>query len=164
MPQTFAEDFNRWLKKIPNTTGVTNQSNGAQNQTLPSNRSTVDLASLSNTARLPSQPHSQGRGLSQPTNQSIHPSNIKPSTTFPLVRFIFLVVPFGISPGDLHMFAQKKIEVQTTNTAEFFLWLRSEYYKLKGSFRTWFGLSAFSHCDFYKVSHNQPLLLSSAHS
>ena len=39
------------------------------------------------------------------------------------------------------------------STQQFFQWLRKEYHELRGSLRRLFGLSVFSHCDFYKVGY-----------
>ena len=64
-------------------------------------------------------------------------------------RHVFFVVASGFNPGDPHWLAQTA--VQSLSTAEFFQWLRKEYLNLRGFFYARFGLSVFSHCEFYKV-------------
>jgi hypothetical protein len=46
----------------------------------------------------------------------------------------------------------RAIESQSLSNDQFFRRLRFEYRQLRGWFRTWLGLSIFSHCDFQKVN------------
>lgn len=65
-------------------------------------------------------------------------------------RYIFMVVSIGYDVGATFKLAQTETKNLTTN--EFFQWLRLRFYELKGPTQTWFGLSDFSHCEFYKVA------------
>lgn len=95
----------------------------------------------------PSRPTSQSRSASG-TRSLRRPSS--PSMPPLIKRYVFLVVGCGSSLGALHHLAQK--DVQPIETAEFFKWLREQYFNVIGLRRSWLSIRIFSHCEFYRVS------------
>lgn len=94
---------------------------------------------------------SKRKGKAGTVNQnSQYPQTAFQLNTPPTSRHIFFIVASGTNPGDIHRLAQTA--VQSFTTAQFFQWLRSEYFRLRGFLQSWFGLWEFSHCEFYKVS------------
>lgn len=66
-------------------------------------------------------------------------------------RNVFFIIGSGPKPGDLHWLSQEN--VVNWGTANFFIWLRGEYYKRRGGIWRWlFRIRVLSHCDFFKVS------------
>lgn len=49
-----------------------------------------------------------------------------------------------------------QIKMHRLTTISFFVHLRSEYFRSRGSFLRYFSVWCFSHCDFYKVCENPP--------
>ncbi|KAI2640876.1 hypothetical protein GGS26DRAFT_540133 [Hypomontagnella submonticulosa] len=64
-------------------------------------------------------------------------------------RNVFFIIGSGPKPGDLHWLSQEN--VVNWGTANFFIWLRGEYYKRRGGIWRWlFRIRVLSHCDFFK--------------
>lgn len=88
--------------------------------------------------------YSKGKG-----NQNFqYPQTAFQLNTPPTSQHIFFIVASSTNSGDIHRLTQT--EVQSFTTAQFFQWLRREYFRLRGFLRSWFRLWEFSHCEFYK--------------
>lgn len=57
-------------------------------------------------------------------------------------------IMFFVDSGGLKLSA---IESKSLCNEQLFRQMRSEFRRIKGWFKTWFGLMTFSHCDFYQV-------------
>lgn len=57
-------------------------------------------------------------------------------------------IMFSVDSGGLKLSA---IESKSLCNEQLFRQMRSEFRRIKGWFKTWFGLMTFSHCDFYQV-------------
>ncbi|KAK4207946.1 hypothetical protein QBC37DRAFT_297685 [Rhypophila decipiens] len=95
-------------------------------------------------AHFPTQFKSQDPSTSQVT----YDTQDHPCTQRPKDLHIFFIVASGPKIGDRHRLAQLKVGAKTS-TDDFFKWLQEQYFKLRGSFRSFLSIRVYSHCDFY---------------
>lgn len=62
----------------------------------------------------------------------------------------FLIILNTSLVGSAHCLTQT--DVRGMNDQTFFAWIRKSYYSRRGLLAIWFGLSSFSHCEFFRVS------------
>ncbi|KAF5234784.1 hypothetical protein FANTH_11973 [Fusarium anthophilum] len=130
-------------------------------QTLPVSSASADASpnfSKGHTERSPSQTTTHGVYKYQqssikhstPGQSSIISSGLPATISMPSTsRYIM----FFVDSGGLKLSA---IESESLCNEQLFRQMRSEFRRIKGWFKTWFGLMKFSHCDFYQFEQWHP--------
>jgi hypothetical protein len=149
VPRAFAEIVDNLLKTASKPgTAAGKGSSVMKPQLQKLNSSPPNASNLANAplVRVNLQPSSS---TSIAANQSTGPLKSQEGSASQTSRApmsVFFVVNAG---SDNHLAQIKAINV---STHQFFYKIRKEYYRLRGSLRSWFSIWRYSHCDFCVVS------------
>lgn len=160
MPEYFAAEIERRLeqRELSSTTQTSPGSSAATPQSSSQNASSMrgapSMSSRSDSSSISGDSEAQSTsGSSFSSSPSVTGAGRSKKTAQATARQTITYVLLGTTVGEEVDLAQ--IEIQGHTDEQFFRELRTEYFKLRGSFRQFFSIWRYSHCDFVKVRLTQ---------
>jgi hypothetical protein len=145
VPNSFAIGLDRLLRQFTNsTTSGTVSSAGVNDQTQQQNEQSISKPSRVHERSMGSTSDSNDINRSQATQNQVTSLGVSVRHSTP--RRVLLIVKSGT---DHHL---TQMLVHEITSLGFFKKLRSEYFRLRGFWRSRLSVWRYSHCDFYKVS------------